>query len=353
MKWFGNKDSDTKRVMDKKYADVRKAVVEIKKTAKEACVGLDINPNVVMKDIDRNLENGGCICPESAVTTAVPVVEAKADPVPSPSPIPVVEAKPVDICDTDGVKMVSVSRDKKNYDVPEILPKGTTTDDYLFKCTDHFKTDSSEDLAADPDMLRRKSDIGGILDKKYSAYTQHPKIKRLFALLDKGVAQCEYGPPYDSRRRNENYCSPPQKKKKRTQPTYRCYGFVKTALDRSGVFPYHSQNYAKDAVKHLDKKNNPKTGMTNLLDEYPTLTAAQAPPGAILVYDAPIPPNRQLTVEELAAGKQHAGHIEVKISDNKYLSDFESTIPISEYFVEGKRKLKGVYFRDEYLKEAL
>ena len=61
------------------------------------------------------------------------------------------------------------------------------------------------------------------------------------------------------------------------------------------------------------------------MDDNVTLTARDAPVGAVLVYN-----------------RGPSGHVEVKAGENEYLSDFKSATPINEYL---NRKLIGIYVK--------
>jgi len=107
----------------------------------------------------------------------------------------------------------------------------------------------------------------------------------------------------------------------------RCYLYVKDALHEAGMVPDHAELHAKDAGKHLKR-----AGMRNILTKIPSHgnERLNAPVGAVLVY---------------AGGP--SGHIEVKVSDNEYLSDHNTYPPSrsARLFETNSRQLIGVYVK--------
>lgn len=93
-----------------------------------------------------------------------------------------------------------------------------------------------------------------------------------------------------------------------------------------------------------------KHGFENILDypEMSHLTPETAPPGAIIVYEK-INSNRNTTVDGVRRGAP--GHIEIKASENEYISDFINDEPTR---VGGLRRPIAIYYQipDSY-KEQL
>lgn len=105
--------------------------------------------------------------------------------------------------------------------------------------------------------------------------------------------------------------------------TGKCFRYVKWGWIGGGFTKsYPGTKMARDAGGDLRRM-----GFRNLLSEskYNTLTARDAPKGAVLVYSGGC-----------------CGHVEVKAGDNEYLSDFSSGRPVSDYL---PRRLIGIYVK--------
>ncbi|PIR28740.1 MAG: hypothetical protein COV38_14475, partial [Bdellovibrionales bacterium CG11_big_fil_rev_8_21_14_0_20_38_13] len=89
----------------------------------------------------------------------------------------------------------------------------------------------------------------------------------------------------------------------------RCLMYVKFGLVSGGYMPYPGTRHAQDFGPVL--RNN---GFTNLMNTpgFEDITPENAPPGAVIIYRG-----------------GESGHIEVKMDDGKYGSDFVSSSPIS------------------------
>ncbi|MFI2743826.1 hypothetical protein ACG2LH_13880 [Zhouia sp. PK063] len=106
----------------------------------------------------------------------------------------------------------------------------------------------------------------------------------------------------------------------------RCWRYVKWGLMEGGYSDnYPGIRYARNAGFELES-----LGFHNLLKEkdYRKMTSVEAPVGAILVYKG---------------GRRRFGHIEVKASNDKYLSDFSSEKPIDR--TDGRHRLIGIYVK--------
>lgn len=103
----------------------------------------------------------------------------------------------------------------------------------------------------------------------------------------------------------------------------KCFRYVKWGWMGGGFTKtYPGTRHARDAGGDLKRM-----GFRNLLSDskYKTLTARDAPKGAVLVYSG-----------------GPSGHVEVKAGESEYLSDFKSHRPVSEYL---PRKLIGIYVK--------
>lgn len=128
---------------------------------------------------------------------------------------------------------------------------------------------------------------------------------------------------------------------KGNEATGKCWRYVKHGvmagdyadgyLEKNGqTYPYTASPSAKNAGKDFFERK--EVGFTNLLktEEYKNLTSKNAPVGAVLVY----------------SGGSH-GHIEVKASENEYISDFRSSGPIDSRnaYRRSSRMLIGIYVK--------
>lgn len=84
-------------------------------------------------------------------------------------------------------------------------------------------------------------------------------------------------------------------------------------------------NHAYQAKAHLDAKRDK---FENLLGRLKT--SVEAPPGAIMIY------------ADTTGG---SGHLEVKVDDNTYCSDYCKDAPIDAGVLQGRRKLIGIYVK--------
>lgn len=105
-----------------------------------------------------------------------------------------------------------------------------------------------------------------------------------------------------------------------------CWRYVKLGLVDSGLTDsYVVSRFAVEAERKL-----PARGFTNILEDNPSMRSVDAPIGAILVY-------------EKFPGSRTPGHIEVKLGDDEYGSDFISNRPIDQY--NPARRLVGIYIK--------
>jgi hypothetical protein len=114
---------------------------------------------------------------------------------------------------------------------------------------------------------------------------------------------------------------------------YRCYRGVKDALVDAGlVDSWWPEVAASDAH---DKGTLEKKGFKNVMEE--GYTSATAPLGAVLVYSG----GKYRCSEN--GRKKTCGHIEIKVNQNEYCSDYCKSIPVDHYIA---RKLVGIYVKE-------
>lgn len=99
-----------------------------------------------------------------------------------------------------------------------------------------------------------------------------------------------------------------------------CRVAVRETLEEMGWLPVHPPgSNAKDLYPWMEGQ-----GYENQVSRYPNPGAA--PAGCVLVYDG-----------------GPSGHVEIKVDENTYCSDYCSDTPITEGRLRGQRFLKGVY----------
>jgi hypothetical protein len=114
---------------------------------------------------------------------------------------------------------------------------------------------------------------------------------------------------------------------------YFCYRGVKEALVNAGMVDrFWSEEAASDAH---DKHSLDDRGFKNLITE--GYNTSNAPLGAVLVYSG-----GKYRCHENGRRKT-CGHIEIKLSSNKFCSDYCKTSPADHYLA---RKLIGVYVKE-------
>lgn len=129
--------------------------------------------------------------------------------------------------------------------------------------------------------------------KAQEGYEDLPEIKKLIKVLNNNSNKC-------LTKRNLKFCKKGRKSKRKG--TGWCYRYVKIGLLQSGMISrYLGGGSAKNAGPHLEKE-----GFTNIL-KTGMYTPVRIPKGSILVYSKTLSPH---------------GHIEVKIDEDKYASDY-------------------------------
>lgn len=101
-----------------------------------------------------------------------------------------------------------------------------------------------------------------------------------------------------------------------------CYQAVREALRSSKIAPHYPRD--RYAIRAHRKNTLLKNGFQNIIQK--GFNAQNAPLGSVLVY---------------SGGKRGYGHIEFKLNEDEYCSDFCSPFSASEWTT--KRKLVGVY----------
>lgn len=102
-----------------------------------------------------------------------------------------------------------------------------------------------------------------------------------------------------------------------------CYRYVKLILQDCGA----SKNYLPGAWATNSGQYLSKAGFTKLS----SFNVEDAPIGSIIVYS------------NTCLDSHPAGHIEIKTAQNSFVSDFKSSIPISQ--ATRCRQVKGIYFK--------
>ncbi len=187
----------------------------------------------------------------------------------------------------------------------------------------------------------------GILEQAITASVEDERMKDTITRIRDNTTECLRGLCKGTRY---------SKSKPKTKSIAKCAAYVKHAL-----YPYPAEegkrfaNFseypwgknADDAVE--GGRWLKKLGFENILDypEMAHLTPETAPPGAIIVYEK-IRSGRTTTVDGVRRGAP--GHIEIKASENEYISDFINDEPTR---VGGMRRPIGIYYQipDEYKKQ--
>jgi len=165
--------------------------------------------------------------------------------------------------------------------------------------------------------------LTGSLGSEYNSYVENLLQNRDAALthnkniLDQAIAQYSSsdGVMRMQARLRERFTVKLDKNRRRvgsklaTSSIGRCLMYVKFGLVSGGYMPYPGTRHAQDFGPVL--RNN---GFTNLMNTpgFEDITPENAPPGAVIIYRG-----------------GESGHIEVKMDDGKYGSDFVSSSPIS------------------------
>lgn len=142
------------------------------------------------------------------------------------------------------------------------------------------------------------------------------KLKKLRKVMRRNATRC-IGV---KRKKNRVVCKTKNKKSRDKSVGY-CYRYVKLGLLSAGyVSKYLRGVYARDAGKYLRQE-----GYTNRIKKYPT--PESAPLASVLVYSG-----------------GPFGHIEIKLGDKEYGSDYIGDKPVYD-FHNLDRTLVGVYVK--------
>jgi hypothetical protein len=147
-------------------------------------------------------------------------------------------------------------------------------------------------------------------------YEDLPEIKELIRILNNNSNKC-------LTKRNLRFCKKGIKPK--SKGTGWCYMYVKIGLLKSGMTSkYIGGGSAKNAGPYLEKE-----GFTNILTKG-NYTPLNIPKGSVLVYSKTFSPH---------------GHIEVKIGEGKYASDYIRS--------QTNGELTGIYIKKIKKKDVL
>lgn len=189
-----------------------------------------------------------------------------------------------------------------------IIPEGLSFQTYLAECIDSEEEEEENktlDVPA-PDA--------------FASYSNSKEVKDMIATLKRNTSKCLTS-------QNKYICkrSRPFTAKADSKPTGYCLKYVKLGVVGGGF----TKNYPPGVAARESGTQWKKMGFKNLLEDgqYKTMTAYDAPKGAILVY---------------SGGKY--GHVEVKASDKEYISDYVGEKPIYDE-LGLPRKLIGIYVR--------
>lgn len=183
------------------------------------------------------------------------------------------------------------------------IPQGVSLQDFIAQCIvkeGHLVSKMNKD-----DFFSYSNSL------EVQKMIEHLRSNTNKCLIPKNTYICEQGPPEN--RKNDN------------KPTGYCLSYVKRGV-LAGTF---TDTYPLGISAKLSGETWREMGFRNLLDshKYKDMTPYTAPKGAILVYEG---------------GKY--GHVEVKASDNEFISDYVGEKPIYDE-LNLPRKIIGIYVR--------
>lgn len=186
----------------------------------------------------------------------------------------------------------------------------------------------SSPIPSIPSPLSTAAQPGGRL----AEYSNHERVQNMIQTLRDNAALCKFraGVPNSSygskfRRICLNYDGSRRTNKDPGESTNYCYRYMKFGLQEAGIVDsYLAGAHARQAGAPLER-----AGFENIMGDEPwnITDPRDAPDGAVIVYSG-----------------GSSGHIEIKASENEYISDFIGTRPINEYL---NRPVIGIYILKE------
>lgn len=163
--------------------------------------------------------------------------------------------------------------------------------------------------------------------KAFQEYSTNPKTLNAISIIEKNVSKCLRIQTV----RGVRVCTRVGQAKEANRSIGLCTKYVKHALwEKEPRFmeSYPGTVYAVDSGDFLKE-----AGFSNLLDldSFKNMTPSSAPKGAVLVY------------RNTSRRDGRAGHVEIKLDDNKFGSDHLNTRAISDYHPH--RELIGIYIQ--------
>lgn len=205
-----------------------------------------------------------------------------------------------------GESYQSIEHEGVTYKIPSV----TSIEDYLANCTD-------KDLLLDNASNKNaKSNKDNFLE-----YSNSNSVKLMIEELRLNSKKC-----LTSKNRHVCLRNPPKDRKSTDKPTGYCLKYVKNGVVAGG---FTSGEYPLGQAARNSGAQWKKYGFKNLLDDpkYKDMTPYDAPKGAILVYSG-----------------GNWGHVEVKASENEYISDYVGEKPIYDE-LNIPRKIIGIYIQ--------
>lgn len=187
-----------------------------------------------------------------------------------------------------------------NYQVPD----GVTIEDFINQCV--------EGVEFSADKVKEKGEFDDFSNSK--------EVADMIKVLKDNADKCLLA-------KNKRICQRkrPYTRKDESKPTGYCLSYVKRGVVGGGF----TKNYPPGVAARESGTQWKKMGFSNLLDDpkYKDMTPYTAPKGAILVY---------------SGGKW--GHVEVKASENEFISDYVGEKPIYDE-LNLPRRIIGIYVR--------
>lgn len=191
------------------------------------------------------------------------------------------------------------------------VPSVTSFEDFIANCISVNELQSNE-LDAAP--------MNDENEGEFSDFSNSDRVSKMVKTLRDNATKCLIS-------KNRAVCrrKPPKDRKPESKPTGFCLKYVKNAVVAGGfTSEYPPGQAARDSGKQWKRY-----GFKNLLEDpkYKDMTPYDAPKGAILVYSG-----------------GNWGHVEVKASENEYISDYIGEKPIYDE-LNIPRKIIGIYVK--------